>query len=63
LKYLEIANSGEQLTNTSNGNLLATITPPQNKMELAKKTLKALSTNAIVNDVVSPTGSEWDAMS
>jgi prevent-host-death family protein len=63
LKYLEIANSGEQLTVTSNGKLLATITPPQNKMELAKKTLKALGKNAIVHDVVSSTESEWDAMS
>ena len=63
LKQLERANSGEQLTVTSNGKLLATITPPQNKMELAKKTLKALGANAIVHDVVSPTESEWDAMS
>jgi len=31
LKYLEIANSGEQISVTSNGKLLATIMPPTNK--------------------------------
>jgi prevent-host-death family protein len=63
LKYLEIANSGEQISVTSNGKLLATITPPENRMELARKQLRALASNAKIHDVVSPTDSEWDAMS
>jgi len=63
LKYLEIANSGEQISVTSNGKLLATITPPQNKRELAKKQLESLASNAMIHDIVSPIESEWNAMS
>jgi len=63
LKYLEIANSGEQISVTSNGKVLATITPPQNKRELAKKQLKILASNAMIHDIVSPSECEWHAMS
>ena len=63
LKYLEIANAGEPISVTSNGKLLATITPPKNKRELAKKQLEVLAANAVVHDVISPTGIEWNAMS
>ena len=63
LKYLEIANAGEQISVTSNGKLLATITSPQNKKELAKKQLDTLASNAIIHDIVSPTECEWNANS
>ena len=63
LKYLEIANSGEQISITSNNKLLATVTPPINQQELAKQKLKALASTAKVHDVTSPTYSEWDALS
>ena len=63
LKYLEIANSGEQISVTSNGKLLATITPPVKQKELAKQQLKTLAAQAKIHDVTSPTDCEWDAMS
>ncbi|MDE1465554.1 type II toxin-antitoxin system Phd/YefM family antitoxin [Spartinivicinus poritis] len=63
LKYLEIANAGEQISVTSNGKLLATITPPENQRELARKQLKAIASNAKINDVTTPIESEWDALS
>lgn len=63
LKYLEIANSGELISVTSSGKLLATITPPINQREQAKQQLKELSVSARVHDVTTPTDSEWDAMS
>jgi len=63
LKYLEIANSGEQISITSNNKLLATVTPPINQQELAKQKLKALASTAKIHDVTSPTNSEWDALS
>ena len=63
LKYLETANSGEQISVTSNGRLLATITPPSNQKELAKQKLKALASTAKVHDILSPTDCEWDALS
>ncbi|WP_250655466.1 type II toxin-antitoxin system Phd/YefM family antitoxin [Alkalimarinus coralli] len=62
LKYLEVANSGEQISVTSNGKLLATITPPENQKQQAKKQLKALATNAKLHDITSPIDSDWDAL-
>jgi prevent-host-death family protein len=62
LRYLEIANSGEQISITSNNRLLATVTPPIDQQELAKKQLKALASTAKFYDVTSPTNSEWDAL-
>lgn len=63
LKYLEIANSGEQITVTSNGKQLATIAPPLNQKELAQKQLNALAATAKVKNVTKPIDSEWDALS
>jgi antitoxin (DNA-binding transcriptional repressor) of toxin-antitoxin stability system len=62
LKYLETAHSGCQIVVTSNGRLLATISPPLNQRELAKKQLKALASTARIHDVTSPTGAEWEAL-
>ena len=61
LKYLEIANSGEQITVTSNGKLLATISPPVNQKELSKRQLRKLGSKAIIGDITSPTDTPWDA--
>jgi len=63
LKYLETANSGEQISVTSNGRLLATITPPANQKEHAKQKLKALASTAKIHDIISPTDCEWDTLS
>ncbi len=63
LKYLEMANSGEQISITSNGRLLATITPPVKQKDQAKKQLKALAAKAKIHDVISPTNEEWDTLS
>lgn len=63
LKYLEIANSGESISVTTNGKLLATITPPIDKRNLAKQQLNELAENAKIYDVVTPVDSDWDALS
>lgn len=63
LKYLETAESGEQITVTSNGKLLATIAPPLNQKELAKEQLNSLASTAKIQDVISPIDSDWDALS
>lgn len=62
LKYLEIANTGEHISVTSNGKLLATIIPPENQKELAKKQLEALASSAKIHDVTSPAEGGWDAL-
>lgn len=63
LKYLEKANSGEHISVTTNGKLLATITPPVQQKELARKRLEELATSAKIHDVTSPIDSQWDAQS
>lgn len=62
LKYLERASRGEQITVTTNGKILATITPPADRKEMAKKRLDELAATAKIKDVTSPLGNEWDAM-
>jgi prevent-host-death family protein len=62
LKYLQIAQHGEQINVTSKGTLLATLTPPVTQQDSAKAKLKKLAKTAVIRDVVSPTGDIWDAM-
>jgi len=61
LKYLEKASHGEQITVTTNGKTLATIVPPVDKKESAKKRLVELAVTAKLNDVTSPLDTAWDA--
>jgi len=61
LKYLERANAGEQISVTTNGKLIATITPPVNQKQLAQQQLAQLAKSARIHDVVAPIDSEWDA--
>ncbi|MEZ5581468.1 MAG: type II toxin-antitoxin system prevent-host-death family antitoxin [Candidatus Competibacteraceae bacterium] len=61
LKYLEKANHGEQITVTTNGRVLATITPPLDKKASARKQLSELAATAKLNDVTSPIDAQWDA--
>ena len=60
LKYLEKANSGEQINVTTNGKLIATIAPPINQKQIAQQQLEQLAKSAHVMDVVTPIDSEWD---
>ena len=61
LKYLEKANSGEQISVTTNGRLIATITPPINQKKLAQQQLEQLAKSAKLTDVTTPLDPEWDA--
>lgn len=63
LKYLENANSGETISITSNGRVLATITPPVAQKDQARKQLRELADTARLHDVTSPTDEDWDVLS
>jgi prevent-host-death family protein len=63
LKYLEIANLGEQISVTSNNKLLAIISAPTDPKEFAKQQLKTLASTAKIHDVTSPINSQWNALS
>lgn len=62
LKYLEKASMGEKISVTTNGKLIATITPPIEQKTLAKQQLKALAATATVKDVTTPINSDWDVL-
>lgn len=62
LSYLQKARDGEELTITSHGEILATILPPIDKREKAKRMLSALSKTTVIGDIVSPDGDDWKAM-
>ena len=61
LKYLEKVNSGEQISVTTNGKLIATITPPIKQKLQAKQQLEQLATSANIGDVINPTDLSWEA--
>jgi prevent-host-death family protein len=61
LKYLEKASSGQQITVTTNGKVLATLSPPVQKREAARSQLGALAATARIHDVTSPVQVDWDA--
>lgn len=60
-KYLEMVSSGEMLSVTSNGKLLATVTPPANQKSSAKEELKSIANTAKIHDITSPIDAEWGA--
>lgn len=62
LKYLQMAQCGEQINVTSKGKSLATLTPPVEPRDISRARLKHLARTAIVHDVLSPIGEEWDVM-
>jgi prevent-host-death family protein len=62
LKYLKMAQRGESINVTSKGAPLATLTAPITKRNEAKEKLKRLAKTAVINDIVSPTKENWDAM-
>lgn len=61
LKYLEMATSGEQISVTSSGKPLATVSAPEDRRALARAQLTALAATAKLGDVISPTDSGWKA--
>jgi prevent-host-death family protein len=63
LMYMEKAHSGELITVTSHGRVLATISAPLNLKEQAQKKLHALAETAEVYDLVSPVNAPWEANS
>lgn len=61
LKYLEKVGKGQQITVTTNGRALATISPPLQLRETARSKLADLATTAKIHDVTSPIQVDWDA--
>ena len=62
LKYLKLAQLGQEITVTSNGKVLANVTPPVEQKSAALKKLKSLAKTAKIGDITSPINDSWDAM-
>jgi len=62
LVFLKRVERGEGITLTSRGREVARIMPPENRMEEAKAALEELRKKAVVGDVLTPVGEEWEAM-
>jgi prevent-host-death family protein len=62
LNYLNKAKHGEQISVTSNGQLLATIVAPIDQRKRAKAKLKTIAESAKIHDVISPIDDQWEAM-
>jgi len=63
LKYMELANHGEQINVTSNGRPLALIIAPTDLKAKAREQLDALAATAEIGDVTTPIDNQWEAMS
>jgi prevent-host-death family protein len=61
LKYLTLVQQGDHINVTSKGKVLASLTPPVSQREAARTKLESLAETALIHDVVSPIGENWDA--
>ena len=62
LKYLTLVQQGKAINVTSKGNVMATLTPPVGRQDVAKIKLGKLAKTAVIHDVVSPLADSWNAM-
>ena len=62
LKYLETVRDGKELNITSHGKVLATVVPPADRAKQAKLRLEQLSKTAVIGDVLSPLGEDWNTL-
>ena len=62
ITFLKKVEAGESIKITSRGREVAKLVPLENKMREARKALKRLRKTAIVGDVISPVGADWEVM-
>lgn len=62
MRILKRIENGSVITITSRGREIARLVPPEDSRSKARKTLNELRKTAIVKDVLSPIGEEWEAM-
>jgi len=62
MMFLKKVQTGETVTITSRGHEVALLVPPENETEEARKALQKLGETAVIGDILSPVGEEWEAM-
>lgn len=61
LYYLQEAREGKEITVTSRGEAIATLSPPVDRRKDARAQLNRLAKSAVLGDVLSPTGERCEA--
>ena len=62
VSFLKRVESGEDIIITSRGRSVAKLVPLDDRMKKAREALQQLGKSAVVGDVISPVGEEWEAM-
>ena len=62
MMFLKKVQSGETVTITSRGHEVARLVPPESEIEEARKALQKLGETAVIGNILSPIGEEWEAM-
>lgn len=62
MKVLREVAHGSVVDIASRGRIVAKIVPPDQFRDQARKKLKEIGKTAVINDVVSPVDSDWDAL-
>lgn len=60
-KVMQRVKHGETLDITSMGKVVAHLVPPEDKQKKARKKLKEIARTAVLHDVLSPLGEQWEA--
>lgn len=60
-KVMQRVEHGETLDITSMGKVVARLVPPEDKQQEARRKLKKIARTAVLHDVLSPLGEEWEA--
>ncbi|MCG8342747.1 MAG: type II toxin-antitoxin system prevent-host-death family antitoxin [Chlorobiales bacterium] len=60
-KVMRRVERGETLDITSMGKVVARLVPPKDKQQEARMKLKEVARTAVLHDVLSPLGEEWEA--
>lgn len=62
LKYLQKAQRGKTILVSSHGKPVATISAPIDQQSQATQTLEQIAKQAIIGDILSPTGEQWNTL-
>ncbi len=62
MKVLNAIRTGEKISITSRGKVIAKLVPPDDTIEFARKKLNEIGKTAILNDLISPIETNWKAL-
>ncbi len=61
-EILKTIGQGNEISITSRGKVIARIVPPEDSIDNARNKLKEIGKNAIINDIITPVETSWNAL-